>query len=207
MSIDSINNYGTSGASNASGSTSGTTGKNTLDMDDFFKLMVAQLANQDMYNTVDDTEFMAQMTQFSMVQALSDMSTLSATAYSVSLIGKEVILAGTNADGTLNTYKGIVEGVNLFNGSAEIVVDGVAFPLSRVMQVKEPDIIIPGDGINDPDPEEDDDEAPVDETNNDANSVNETEGSDSTGGTNDSGETDGGGGTDESGGTEGGGDV
>jgi flagellar hook assembly protein FlgD len=27
-------------------------------MDDFLKLFVAKLANQDMYNTVDDTEFM-----------------------------------------------------------------------------------------------------------------------------------------------------
>lgn len=142
MSIDSINNYGAYGASQASGSNGGTAGKNNLTMDDFFKLMVAQLSNQDMYNTVDDTEFMAQMTQFSMVQALSDLSQLSMTSYSVGLIGKEVTLAKLNGS-NLETIKGIVEGVNLYNGSAEIVVDGEAYALSSVMKVAEPKIIIP----------------------------------------------------------------
>jgi hypothetical protein len=36
-----------------------------------------------------------------------------------------------------------VEGVNLFNGSAEIVVEGIAYPLTSVMRVAEPKIIIP----------------------------------------------------------------
>lgn len=148
MSINSINNYGAFGTSQASGSAGGTAGKNTLTMDDFFKLMVAQLANQDMYNTVDDTEFMAQMTQFSMVQALSDLSQLSMTSYSVGLIGKEVTVAKLNGS-SLETIRGIVEGVNLYNGSAEIVVDGMGYPLSSVMKVAEPNIIIPNaDSLN-----------------------------------------------------------
>lgn len=142
MSINSINNYGAYNASQASGSTSGTAGKNTLSMDDFLKLFVAKLANQDMYNTVDDTEFMAQMAQFSMLQALSDLSQLSLTSYSVGLIGKEVTIAKLNGS-NLDTITGIVEGVNLFNGSAEIVVEGIAYPLTSVMRVAEPKIIIP----------------------------------------------------------------
>ncbi|MDD4583777.1 MAG: flagellar hook capping FlgD N-terminal domain-containing protein, partial [Eubacteriales bacterium] len=42
-----------------------TGGGNSLSMDDFLALMVAQLSNQDMYNTVDDTQFVTQMAQFS----------------------------------------------------------------------------------------------------------------------------------------------
>lgn len=145
MPIDSINNYGAYSTSQASGSTGGTAGKNTLTMDDFLKLFVAKLANQDMYNTVDDTEFMAQMAQFSMLQALSDLSQLSLTSYSVGLIGKEVTVARMNGN-TMETITGIVEGVNLFNGSAEIVVEGKAYPLTSVMTVAEPKIIIPNAG-------------------------------------------------------------
>lgn len=213
MSLDSINNYGASGASSTTNSTS-TTSNGTLSMDDFFQLLVAQLANQDMYNTVDDSEFMNQLAQFSMVQALADLSQASMTAYSVNLIGKEVTLA-TISGGTLNTYKGIVEGVNLYNGSAEIVVDGVAYSLSSIMSVKEPDIIIPDDNIpDDSDPETDDDDSSVDETNNDGSSVNETnndgssvdetEGGDSAGGSDEPDDSDA---ADETGGAEGEGDV
>ena len=142
MSIDSINNYGTSGSS-AVGSSSSSSSNGTLTMDDFFTLLVAQLSNQDMYNTMDDSEFMGQMAQFSMVQALSDLSELSMTSYGVSLIGKEVTIAQTGDDGTVSSLKGIVESVNFFNGSTQVVVDGKNYGLSSVMIVKEPDIIIP----------------------------------------------------------------
>jgi len=47
---------------------------------------------------------------------------------------------------TMETITGIVEGVNLFNGSAEIVVEGKAYPLTSVMTVAEPKIIIPNAG-------------------------------------------------------------
>ncbi|MGV8905994.1 MAG: flagellar hook capping FlgD N-terminal domain-containing protein [Acetobacterium sp.] len=131
MSIDAINSSQTTTATNSTAKA----GNSALAMDDFFKLMVAQLQNQDMNNPVDSTEFTSQMAQFSMVQALSDLSDASQTSYSVSLIGKEVTLAQTNADGTLNVITGTVDGVNLYNGDAEIVVGGTRYPLSSIMEV------------------------------------------------------------------------
>lgn len=156
MAVDGINYYqGTNGVTGMS------TGKsnNSLDMNDFLSLLVAQLSNQDMYNTMDDTQFMQQMAQFSMVQALSDMSQMSQTAYSVSLIGKEATVAEMNQDGTLNAYTGIVEGVKLYNGGSVITIEGKDFPLSSVMEVKEPKIIIPTQP-KEPDPPEDKPEEP-----------------------------------------------
>lgn len=142
MSISSINNSTVSGASGTAG-TASTSSKSMLTMDDFFTLMVEQLKNQDMYNTQDSTQYIAQMAQFSMVQALADLSAASQTAYSVSLIGKEVTLATANDDGTISTHTGIVSSVNLYNGSAQVVVDKQSYNLSSVMSVKEPNIIIP----------------------------------------------------------------
>jgi len=147
MSINSINNYGATGTTGTTGISSSSSGNSMLTMDDFFSLLVAQLSNQDMYNTMDDSEFIAQMAQFSMVQALSDLSEASATSYSVSLIGKEVTIAETTDNGTISSFQGIVEGVNLFNGKAEVVVDGSSYSLSSVMTVKESDIIIPDSEI------------------------------------------------------------
>ena len=96
---------------------------------------------------MDGTPFISQMAQFSMVQALSDLSQLSSTAYSVSLIGKEATVSTAQEDGTLETTKGIVEGVTLYNGSAEIIMQGNKYPLSSVMQVNQPNIIIPKDNL------------------------------------------------------------
>lgn len=151
MSIDSINNYGAYTTNGASGT--GSTGKSTkndkLNMDDFFSLIVAQLKNQDMYNTVDDTQYIAQMAQFSMIQALSDLSELSMTSYGVSLIGKEVTIAKVADDGTVSSFKGIVDSVNFYNGSPQVVVENKGYSLSSVMSVKEPNIIIPKDEVKD----------------------------------------------------------
>lgn len=167
MSISSINNYWTKGVT-VPGENGKDASKNTLDMNDFFSLMVAQMSNQDMYNTMDDTQFIAQMAQFSMVQALSDLSAMSMTNYSVSLIGKEVALASYNDDGTVSTLNGIVEGVTLYNGTSQIVVDGKNYSLSSVMAVREPNIIIPDPDVKTPedttDPEDTSDTESTDTT-------------------------------------------
>ncbi|MGI6731903.1 MAG: flagellar hook assembly protein FlgD [Anaerovoracaceae bacterium] len=140
MSINGINNYnmtglGSSMVNNKAG--------DSLDMNDFLSLLVAQMTNQDMYNTMDDSQFMAQMAQFSMLQAISDLSQMSATSYSVSLIGKEVTIAERQPNGELRSIVGLVEGVTLFNGESHIVVEGSQYPLSSVMEVFQPKIIIP----------------------------------------------------------------
>lgn len=136
MAIDGINDYlSTSATTAAASTTTGKTAKTSLDMDDFLKLMVAQLQNQDMNNAADTSEYTSQMAQFSMVQALTDLTELSKTTYGLSMIGKEVTLAETMSDGTLKVITGKVEGVNLYNGDAQIIVNGTSYPMSSVMEV------------------------------------------------------------------------
>lgn len=118
-------------------------GNNNLSMDDFLALMVAQLSNQDIYNTVDDTQFMSQMAQFSTLQALSELSRMSTMAYSVSMIGKEATVSQINGDGTSEVIQGIVEGVNLSDKNAEVIIEGNAYPISSIIEVRKPNIIFP----------------------------------------------------------------
>ena len=131
MGIDAIDSTQSAVATNSTAKKDNT----TLAMSDFIKLMVAQLQNQDMNNPVDSTQYTSQMAQFSMVQALSDLSAASKTNYSVSLIGKEVKLAETKDDGSINIITGTVEGVNLYNGDAEILVNGIKYPVSSITEV------------------------------------------------------------------------
>jgi flagellar basal-body rod modification protein FlgD len=145
MSINSINNSVASGSAASSGTKKTSNSNSYLSMEDFFKLMVAQLSNQDMNNTVDNTQFINQMAQFSMIQAISDMSTASATAYSVNLIGKEVTVT-ENGENGVEAVTGIVDGVNLYSGTAKVIVDGKMYSVNDIAQVKTPKIVIPKDG-------------------------------------------------------------
>lgn len=131
MAVDAIN---ASLNTTAATATTKKTTDSALDMDDFLKLMVAQLQNQDMNNAVDNSQFMAQMAQFSMVQALTDMREQSQTNYGVSLIGKEVTVKN-ESDNTIVT--GTVDSVNFYNGETKILVDGNAYATSSVIQVAE----------------------------------------------------------------------
>lgn len=52
-----------------------TQGKSSLGKDDFMKLMISQLKNQDPLNPMDGTEFSAQLAQFSSLEQLSNLNT------------------------------------------------------------------------------------------------------------------------------------
>jgi len=71
--------------------------KNSLGKDDFLNLLITQLTHQDPLDPTDDTEFIAQMAQFSTLEQITNvassmdnllkMARLSAESY----VGKEVI--------------------------------------------------------------------------------------------------------------------
>jgi len=64
-----------------------------LGRDDFFKLFLAQLANQDPTKPVDDKEFIAQLAQFSLIDTMQEMKkalTGTQLAQASGLIGKTV---------------------------------------------------------------------------------------------------------------------
>ena len=87
--------------------TSQTTTTKTLGKDDFMKLLLAQLKNQDPLKPLDGTDFAAQLAQFSSLEQLSNMNTelknLSVNqmtmnyAQSVNMIGKDVVTNSGNS--------------------------------------------------------------------------------------------------------------
>lgn len=136
---------------------SGLSSKNQLKMEDFLNLLVAQLSNQDMYNTVDNTEYMAQMAQFSVLQGVTDLqksvenlNEIALSSYSVNMIGKEAVIAKENVNGEIEKLVGIIEGVSYYEGETKVMIDGKHYSLSRVMEIHdEPNLIIPGGGVKD----------------------------------------------------------
>ncbi|MDD6578945.1 MAG: flagellar hook capping FlgD N-terminal domain-containing protein [Lachnospiraceae bacterium] len=123
--------------------------KGSLDIQSYFKLLAAQLANQDMSNPMDTSDMMNQMSQMAMVQSLTAMTesiktstALSQQSYAASLIGKKVTYlasAGTGADGSEMTVTktGIVSSVSLSGKNPTIRIEGddTDYSLERIQSV------------------------------------------------------------------------
>lgn len=82
----------------------------SLGQDDFLKLLMAQLGNQDPLQPVSNTEFVSQMAQFTslsqtsdMVGTLSRMESIGQMQSAAALLGREVTLA----DGTVGVVREI----------------------------------------------------------------------------------------------------
>lgn len=88
--------------------------KQELGKNDFLQLLIAQLTHQDPTAPVQDTEFIAQMAQFSsleqmmnMTEGISMMNRILSSADAMSAVGKNVELenAGENIAGTVTAAK------------------------------------------------------------------------------------------------------
>lgn len=121
-----------------------------LQTQDWMKLLVAQLKNQDMYNQTDMQEMTQQMAQFSNIQAIQNMVSMQEnmfamynTSYAASLIGKEVTAAEVKVVQTVNgktedkviTTRGKVTGVTLFDGEPYVYIGEKKFALGQIMVV------------------------------------------------------------------------
>src|SRR5215471_1427114 len=97
----------------------------TLGKDDFLKLFVTQLQNQDPMSPQDNSQFMAQMAQFSTLEQITNLATATdqlgltmQVSQSVGLIGHTVSYLGT--DGT--PQSGVASSVSIANGQILIGV-------------------------------------------------------------------------------------
>jgi flagellar basal-body rod modification protein FlgD len=100
-----------------------------LGKDDFLKLLVGQLKNQDPLNPTSDTDFIGQMAQFSQLEQTTNMATANSEqvaqqtgARAISLLGRNV----TYPDAAGSSTTGVVERVEWSAGKPTLTVGGVA---------------------------------------------------------------------------------
>ncbi|MDE6599776.1 MAG: hypothetical protein K2K34_06825, partial [Oscillospiraceae bacterium] len=106
-----------------------------MSFDSYLKLIVAQMKNQDFNNPMDDSEVLAQMAQYSMLEGIKNMTQQSSISYASSLVGKVV----TVDDGT-GSYTGMVESVTVKNGTPYLMVDGMSYKSDKVTDIVQEDI-------------------------------------------------------------------
>lgn len=106
-----------------------------LTVNDFYKLMAAQLQYQDMNNPADTSEMMSTMIQSQMIQAITNMSQTNITSYAASLVGKEATMAEVDVDGKYSgDTKGVISGVVLGDNPL-IIMNGRSYSLSQIVAV------------------------------------------------------------------------
>jgi flagellar hook assembly protein FlgD len=112
-----------------------TDANDTLDQSDFLTLMVEQMKNQDFTNPTDNTEFIAQLAQFSSLQQIQEMAYYTNASYAANLIGKTVVVAASSSDGSVSTVTDVVSSVKMNGTNFEIVVGGSTYSFSNIMEI------------------------------------------------------------------------
>ena len=123
----------TAPASNtASTSTTGAaaTGSNApLSENDFLTLLTTQLQNQDPLNPMDDTQSVAELAQFSALQATTSLSTSFnafesnfAVSQASAMLGKSVTVSSTDSTGASSTIAGTVNAIQVVNGAPQFTM-------------------------------------------------------------------------------------
>ena len=117
----------------------GTMGKN-----DFLMLLAAQLRYQDPLNPQSDSDFAAQLAQFSSLEQMQNMNeTLSAMAnyQAYSLIGKYVI-AEAYVDGIFSEIPGVVDSIFMRRGITYAQIGDYTIPISAITDVIDPNVFL-----------------------------------------------------------------
>ena len=113
--------------------TSNTKKSNTLNMENFLSLLVAEMQNQDPLEPTSNSDYMAQMATFSQVEATSEMNKRVLSQTASNLIGKAVIVkTDTNNTGYAG---GIVNGWQEIDGIVYLGINGNLYDINDVEQV------------------------------------------------------------------------
>jgi flagellar basal-body rod modification protein FlgD len=126
------------GAKAATANPAATGSNQTLNATDFLSLLTTQLANQDPLNPVDDSQSVAQLAQFSALQATTTLSTQFtnfesnfAVSQASGLLGESVTVASTDASGNSSTVTGTVKSIQVVNGTPQFtMVDASGNPIT-----------------------------------------------------------------------------
>lgn len=122
-------------ASPLASSTSGTARADGLGKQDFMKLLIAQLRNQDPMKPMEDREFIAQLAQFSSLEALQNLEKKLDGNAGAQAVGQAAVLIGKHVEATLadgTHLSGPVSEVRFARGTPQLIVQGKAVEMSQL---------------------------------------------------------------------------
>jgi flagellar basal-body rod modification protein FlgD len=125
--------------SNTSSDTSNSTTAQELSPNEFLKLLVSQLQNQDPLNPTDQSQFVGELAQMQSVSELQQMNTTltasssqGSTSSALAMLGRTVTWVDSQ---TSSTSTGIVSAVLLTSSGVTLKVGETDVPIGNVTQV------------------------------------------------------------------------
>ena len=125
-----VNNF------NKANTVNGRTASQQLGKDDFLKLLITQLSNQDPTNPMEDTQFIAQMAQFSSLEQMTNMNesfnkmaAMINSSQAAATLGRTV-----DIDVGDTTARGVVEATTM-GSQPQVMVNGMYYDLDKIKAV------------------------------------------------------------------------
>lgn len=125
-----VNNF------NKTNTVNGRTSSQQLGKDDFLKLLLTQLTNQDPTSPMEDTQFISQMAQFSSLEQMTNMNEsfkkmvgVINSSQAASTLGKSVEI-----DIGDSTAKGMVEATS-FGENPQVMVNGMYYDMAKIKAI------------------------------------------------------------------------
>jgi len=112
--------------------TKSSTSTGTLGKDDFLKLLMTQMQNQDPMNPTDNTQFVAQMAQFSSLEQMQNLNTNTAITQATNMIGKQV--GWTDDSG--KAQASVVDSIKIVSGQPQLQMADYAVVASTINNPK-----------------------------------------------------------------------
>lgn len=125
-----VNNF------NKTNTANGRKASQQLGKDDFLKLLITQLTNQDPTSPMEDTQFISQMAQFSSLEQMTNMNEsfnkmagIISSSQAASTLGKTVEL-----DIGDSTVQGVVEATS-FGNNPQVMVNGMYYDMAKIKAI------------------------------------------------------------------------
>jgi flagellar basal-body rod modification protein FlgD len=104
----------------ATAGTTGTGQSNGLGKDDFLKLLAAQMKYQNPMDPMDNTQFVAQMANFSTLEQITNLASATSVQNSIAMIGRTV----SYTDAGQQVHTGVVQSVETSGSTSSLTIDG-----------------------------------------------------------------------------------
>lgn len=108
-----------------------------LGKDEFLQLLVCQMKNQDPLEPEKDTDFIAQLAQFSSLEQMQNLNETALNSQAFSLVGKYVLINTKSSNGNITEINGVVDYITMNNGKAQLSVNGQLYSMDDLVEVKD----------------------------------------------------------------------
>lgn len=127
MQVDSFNKQNT---------VNGRTASQSLGKDDFLKLLITQLSNQDPTSPMENTEFISQMAQFSSLEQMTNMNSEFTKLNNVLVSSNAVGTIGKTVDINIGDTKtsGVVDAITC-GDNPQVKVNGMLYDMKNIEAV------------------------------------------------------------------------